>query len=215
MARIRRRRADETPPASATPETTAEDVARSDQPTATLPATVPATDVPAGADPAEATTERPGFRERSRMRRRLRYLRRARELAFRDVGGLVFDLDRFGRERPDLLRAKLDALRAIDTELRTLETALDDERPFTELHEAGVAACPRCGDLHGSDAHFCQTCGLAFDAEATDPSAVNAIESARGATSEPVLTAGNGDTPHDEAGETAAESQPAGETAGS
>src|SRR3954452_24486128 len=52
------------------------------------------TAAPAG---AEATPSGPSFRDRGKLRRRLRYLRRVRELGFRDLGGLVFDLDRFGR----------------------------------------------------------------------------------------------------------------------
>src|SRR5439155_2667788 len=122
-------------------------------------------------DPADAQASPPGFRDRGRMRRRLRYLRRLRELGFRDVGGLVFDLDRFGRDREDLVRAKLDALRAVDAELRTLEIALDDVRPLHELHEPGIAACPRCGALHGSEAHFCPSCGLHL----TGPRAVGEV----------------------------------------
>jgi hypothetical protein len=94
------------------------------------------------------------------MRRRLRYLRRLRELGFRDLGGLVFDLDRFGRSRDDLVRAKLAALVTIDGELRALERALDDVRELDELHEPGISSCPRCGSLHGSEAHFCPHCGL-------------------------------------------------------
>ena len=36
------------------------------------------------------------------MRRRLRFLRKARELAYRDLGGLVFEMHRLG-QRNDLL----------------------------------------------------------------------------------------------------------------
>ena len=128
---------------------------------------VPADGVPTagGTDTPEPIAERPpaaaspGFAERARMRRRLRYLRRLRELAFRDLGGLVFDLHRFGRRRDELVLGKLDALAAIDTELRALETALDDRRTLLELREPGIAACPRCATLHGSDANFCPGCG--------------------------------------------------------
>jgi hypothetical protein len=101
----------------------------------------------------------PGFRSRGRMRRRLRFLRRVRELGFRDLGGLVFDQHRFGRPDEELVRGKLAALGAIDAELRALQGALDDTRPITELREPGVAACPRCGALHGTDARFCPSCG--------------------------------------------------------
>jgi hypothetical protein len=100
------------------------------------------------------------FRMRGRMRRRLRFLRQERELAFRDLGGLVFDLHRFGRSRHDLVLAKLQRLAAIETELRSLENALADREEFMLLREPGVAACPRCGEIHGSDANFCPRCGL-------------------------------------------------------
>lgn len=129
-------------------------------PTAHAPAAQPpAADVPAGADPDDPPS--PAFRQRGRLRRRLRYLRRVREIAFRDLGGLLFDLDRFGRERPDLIELKLEGLRAIDAELRALEVALEDEQPVEELREAGIAACARCGAIHGSDAAFCPACGKA------------------------------------------------------
>jgi hypothetical protein len=111
--------------------------------------------------PAEPEPE-PSFRSRGRMRRRLRYLRRARELGFRDLGGLVFDLRRFERDRPDLVEAKVHALFEVDRELRALERALDDRREIHELREPGIASCPRCGALHGSEARFCPSCGLAL-----------------------------------------------------
>ncbi|HWC28266.1 MAG TPA: hypothetical protein VG474_16870 [Solirubrobacteraceae bacterium] len=102
----------------------------------------------------------PSFRDRGRLRRRLRFLRRARELAFRDIGGLMFDMRRFGRDRPDLVEAKLNALAAVDQELRTLERILDDRRPLHELREPGITSCARCGALHGSDSNYCPNCGL-------------------------------------------------------
>ena len=106
----------------------------------------------------------PSFKDRSMLRRRLRFLRRTRELGFRDVGGLIFDMRRFGRNRPDLVDAKLDALLAVDQELRALEHVLDDRRPIHELHEPGISACPRCGALHSSDSNFCPQCGLQISA---------------------------------------------------
>jgi len=100
------------------------------------------------------------FRDRGKLRRRLQYLRRARELAFRDVGGLIFDMRRFGRDRPDLIEAKISALAAVDQELRALERVLDDRRPIHELHEPGLSSCARCGALHASEDNFCPRCGL-------------------------------------------------------
>jgi ribosomal protein L40E len=117
----------------------------------------PTAAVPAGQEPIP---ERPSFRQRGRLRRRLRYLRRVRELGFRDLGGLVFDQHKFARVNEELVRGKLTALAAVDTELRALEHALDDRRPLTELREPGISVCPRCGALHGSDARYCPSCGV-------------------------------------------------------
>jgi ribosomal protein L40E len=115
----------------------------------------------AGIDPASETPSAPpSFRDRGRLRRRLRYLRRVRELGFRDLGGLVFDQHRFNRPNEQLVRGKVAALQAVDSELRALEGLLDDRRPIHELREPGVAACLRCGALHGSDARFCPSCGV-------------------------------------------------------
>jgi hypothetical protein len=122
-----------------------------------------------GPNEVEQPPEPPGFGERGRMRRRARFLRRARELAYRDLGGLVFDLHRFGQRNDPLVLAKLATLRQIDTELRELESVLRDRRPVTVLREVGIAACPRCAAIHGSDDRFCPGCGLAFDANADRP----------------------------------------------
>jgi hypothetical protein len=118
--------------------------------------------LPAGLAPEDVAPSRPSFRDRGRLRRRLRYLRRVRELGFRDLGGLAFDLHRFGRRNDDLVLGKLAALDAVDRELRAIERVLDDRRDILELREPGIAACPRCGALHGSDARFCPQCGIAF-----------------------------------------------------
>ncbi len=69
---------------------------------------------------------------------------------------------RFGRDRPDLVEAKLTALAAVDQELRALERVLDDRRPIHELREPGLSSCPRCGALHASEDNFCPRCGLQF-----------------------------------------------------
>ena len=239
MARIRSRRADVSPQAAlsqdapgsvAAPAPTPDGQATAPQPVVAEPeaapadapaAVVPAADaLPAGTEPAAVAA--PGFRERGRMRRRLRYLRRLRELGFRDVGGLVFDLDRFGRSRDDLVRAKLDALAAVDTELRTLEVALDDVRPLHELHEPGIASCPRCGALHGSEARYCPSCGLNISgprevgevAGPALPAAQPAVDPGPPAGEISVPAAPNGSGPaHEPAAEPDAESEPAGDSA--
>jgi hypothetical protein len=129
----------------------AEDAA-SEQPTAVAaPTADAAAPVPAAPPPSWLT--------RGRLRRRLRHLRSARELGLRDLGGLVLDLHRFERERPDLVRAKLDALAELDAERRRLEHVLDDRHEVDVLREPGLASCAACGALLGSDARFCSNCG--------------------------------------------------------
>lgn len=129
------------------------------EPTAQLPAAEP---LPAGMAPEDVAPSRPSFRDRGRLRRRMRYLRRVRELGFRDLGGLAYDLHRFRRRNDELVLGKLAALDAVDRELRAIERVLDERRDIVELREPGVAACPRCGALHSSDAHFCPQCGTQF-----------------------------------------------------
>jgi hypothetical protein len=136
------------------------------QPTLVAPqppqAAPPEQPLPAGLSAEDVAPSRPSFRDRGRLRRRLRYLRRVRELGFRDLGGLAFDLHRFGKRNDELVLGKLAALDAVDRELRAIERVLDERRDIVELREPGVAACPRCGALHGSDARFCPQCGIAF-----------------------------------------------------
>lgn len=101
----------------------------------------------------------PGFGARARLRRRLRYLRKLRELLLRDLGGFVFDQRRFGRSREDIVEAKAGQLAAIDGEIRALERTLDDHR-LLELREPGVGGvCERCGSFFPSTASFCSECG--------------------------------------------------------
>ena len=114
-----------------------------------------------------AVPRRPGFRERGQLRRRLRFLREVRELGFRDLGGLVFDQHRFQRPNELLVHGKVEAIDAVDRELRAIEDALRDRTPYSELFIPGVSACQRCGALHGSDAHYCPYCGLAFSGPRT------------------------------------------------
>jgi hypothetical protein len=177
--------------------------AASDEPELQEPVSGPGAEdtasLPPGAEPVDATAEpvepaagqepeaAPSFRSRGRMRRRLRYLRRARELGFRDLGGLVFDLRRFERERPDLVEAKLHALFEVDRELRALERALDDRREIHELREPGIASCPRCGALHGSEARYCPSCGLALRGPQPVAEVGEGLPAALGAAARPLL----------------------------
>jgi len=116
---------------------------------------------PAGGPPEPSPPLR--ARARGRARRRLRYLRQLRDLQLRDLGGLVFDLYRFGEQREALVRGKLDAIIATDKEIATLETRLGLAPPgrVLEIRQPGVGgACASCGAFHASDARFCSTCGV-------------------------------------------------------
>jgi hypothetical protein len=132
-----------------------------DQPPATTPEVAPQ---PAAqeSEPARAAAGAgaPGFRARGRLRRRTSFLRKARELGYRDLGGLVFNLHRFGQRNDPLVLAKLAALAKVDGELRALEAELEEHQPVTVLHEAGVTACPRCAAIHSAEDHFCPNCGM-------------------------------------------------------
>jgi hypothetical protein len=131
-------------------------------------APIEAQDVSLPAD-ASISTEPSGFGARGRARRRTRFLRKARELAYRDLGGLVFNLHRFGQRNDALVMAKLTTLAHIDVELRTLEATLGDSRPVTVLREAGITACARCAAIHSSEDHFCPNCGLSVGRHADLP----------------------------------------------
>ncbi len=129
-----------------------------------------AAQVPGDGQPAETQPpEQPGFRSRGQARRRARFLRRARELAYRDLGGLVFNLHRFGARNDALVLAKLATLGNIDAELRSIEAALQERHPVTVLREAGITACPRCAAIHGSEDRFCPNCGLPMGRHADLP----------------------------------------------
>src|SRR5919197_3166090 len=102
----------------------------------------------------------PSFRDRGKLRRRLRYLRRVRDLQLRDLGGLVYETYRQKRPSQELVDRKVSVLAATDSELSGLEVALDDRRPLRELRVPGIGGeCPRCGELYGSAARFCSNCG--------------------------------------------------------
>ena len=156
--------------------------------------------------PTESAPEQPGFSSRGRARRRARFLRRARELAYRDLGGLVFNLHRFGQRNDALVLAKLGTLSHIDSELRAIETALRERRPLTVLREAGITACPRCAAIHGSEDRFCPNCGFAIARHADLPiagapaspppePASPAVQSAPGAQAPPPAQAAPPATP--------------------
>jgi hypothetical protein len=134
-----------------------------DQTSATTPvaASAPPPEDSRPTDAASPPTS-PGFSSRGRARRRARFLRKARELAYRDLGGLVFNLHRFGARNDALVLAKLGTIARIDAELRALERSLSERQPVTVLREAGITACPRCAAIHSGEDRFCPNCGLSM-----------------------------------------------------
>lgn len=185
LRRIRSARAPAADPAPETGETRADDDAttRPEDPAGGGGEHV----LPAGTDLDRLVGEAPTSRRRTRLRRRLRHLRRVREVLLRDLGGFVFELHRADGEQSAaetaLVAGKLDRLRTVDDELRTLEAQLDDKRPMT-LREPGIGGtCTACGELFGSEARFCSACGTPVAPGAVRPvSAVAAAASQPGAT---------------------------------
>ena len=122
-------------------------------------------DIPAGMDPERLETPETEGARRGPLRRRVRFLRRSREILLRDLGGFYFELHRSGGSQHsghrDILETKAGRLAAIDLELRELEARLGETGPAqTVLREPGIGGmCPTCGELHASDAGWCWHCG--------------------------------------------------------
>jgi zinc-ribbon domain len=137
-----------------------------------VPQPAPVRDLPAGIDPGELAIAPAASASRGRLRRRLRYLRRVRELLLRDLGGFVFELHRSpggsAQEGPRrLVESKANRIAALDTEVRGLEARLGQPHEGAVLWEPGIGGlCPECGELHASDAHYCSRCGAPLDAKA-------------------------------------------------
>jgi hypothetical protein len=126
----------------------------------------PVADLPAGLDPDELAAAPASSARRSKLRRRVAFLRAARELLLRDLGGFVYELHRTAHDveyeaHRRLRETKLGRLSRIDAELHELEIRLDDVRRQVLVREPGVGGeCPHCGELFGSAAHYCSHCGL-------------------------------------------------------
>jgi hypothetical protein len=130
------------------------------------PPAQPTADLPPGLDPDELAAIPTTSARRGRLRKRVAFLRAARELLLRDLGGFVYEIHRTAgdheHEAHRRLRAtKLDRLSRVDAELHELELLLDDVRRNVVVSEPGVGGeCPECGELFGSAAHYCSHCGL-------------------------------------------------------
>lgn len=111
--------------------------------------------------PAEPGPGATSFMQRATLRRRMRFLRRRRELALRELGILVVESGRDGQPLDGPLSAKAASIAAIDAELATLARALELREEVAVLREPGIAACEQCSAIHDSTAHFCPNCGRA------------------------------------------------------
>src|SRR3954447_3261615 len=130
------------------------------------PPAVASADLPAGLDPDELAAAPATSARRGKLRRRVAFLRAARELLLRDLGGFVYELHRTAHDieadaHRRLRETKLGRLERVDAELHELEMLLDDVRRQVLVREPGVGGeCSQCGELYGSSAHFCSNCGL-------------------------------------------------------
>jgi hypothetical protein len=150
--------------------------------------------LPAGQEPpAEDAAALPTTAERGSMRKRARRLGRLREVQLRELGALVLEMQRLGRENPELMARKAGDLLALDEELRGLRAALGERETVAHVVAAGVAgACRRCDTLLGRDDRFCPHCGLGVEevyprvAAETEPAAEPVAPAASRPAAEPV-----------------------------
>jgi hypothetical protein len=155
--------------------------------------------LPAGLDPEELAARPEPTARRSRLRRRLRFLRAAREVLLRDLGGFVLELHRTagGHEQADhrrLREAKLARLLAVEEEARAIEARLGEATHTVVIREPGLGGeCPRCAELLASDARFCSHCGLAIGVAPGAPETAGA-GSARAGAERAASEAGTSDT---------------------
>jgi zinc ribbon protein len=151
------------------------------------PQPAPVRDLPAGIDPGELAVGPAASASRGKLRRRLRYLRRARELLLRDLGGFIFEIHRSAGDTPQegqrrLVESKVNRIDALDSEVRGLEARLGEPHAGALLREPGIGGvCPECGELHASDAHYCSRCGAPLDAKARAKRDAAAAQPATGA----------------------------------
>lgn len=173
---------DTEPSAAAAHEASAEDGSRSP--------------LSAGQDPADV---RPTALGRGRLRKRLRFLERERELLLRDLGGLVYEIHRTGapadrEHHRELVSSKVQRLSALDGEHGAGLAGLRETRGETILREPGIGGlCPQCGEIFGSDARFCPACGTRVSGPSTAV-ATSPVTTAP-ETSDLVLPAPGGTTP--------------------
>jgi hypothetical protein len=145
--------------------------------------------VPAGQDPpAPEALATPAAAERGSMRKRVRKLSRTRDVLLRELGALVVEMRRLGRDNPELVERKAAEVLAVDEELRGLRTGLESRQTVEQIVTAGIAgSCSRCGNLVGTDDRFCSRCGLGVVEPAAAEPAVAEPTVAEPAVTEPAV----------------------------
>jgi hypothetical protein len=122
------------------------------------------TDVPAGIDRGASAVAPTSSRERGRMRRRLRELRRLREAQLLELGALVLEAHRHGRDDSPVIKTKAAEAAATDEEARAVAQALETDAGLDTIVSAGIAGpCATCGTLTSTAWRFCSTCGTPLD----------------------------------------------------
>lgn len=162
------------------------------------------TDVPAGIERGTGS-DASGSRERGRMRRRLRELRRLREAQLLELGALVLEAHRQGRDDTPVIKRKSAEAANLDAEARALAEALGTGTGGLDtIVAAGVAGpCPACGTLVSTSARFCSTCGTPQDGRPQPQPETAHVEPAA-ATTEMHVPNGDGATPEETELETTA-----------
>jgi hypothetical protein len=121
-------------------------------------------DVPAGIERGDDVSAPTSSRERGRLRRRLRDLRRLREAQLLELGALVLEAHKHGRDDSPVIKSKAAEAAGTDTEARAVADALETNAGLDTVVAAGIAGpCPTCGTLASTAARFCSTCGTALD----------------------------------------------------
>ena len=118
--------------------------------------TCPRALTPTSSPPRPATSAR-----RGKLRRRVAFLRAAREVLLRDLGGFMYEVHRTAHDveaeaHRRLRETKLVRLARVDAELHEIEMRLDDVRRQVLVREPGVGGeCPHAASSSAAAAHYC------------------------------------------------------------
>lgn len=127
----------------------------------------------------------------------MRFLDREHDLMLRDLGGLVYEVHRTAAGQDDerhrqLVAAKLHRLSVVDAERAAAASVLGRADTDLVLREPGIGGfCPRCGEIYGSDAHYCSACGFPVTEQVLPPAPAGG--SATRSTEAETPPAGTGD----------------------